>query len=268
MQTLRPVYVLGGIRSPFVKSFSHYASISTQELLTASLKALVETKKLQNERLGDVALGAVMKSSIHWNLSRECVLGSGLDPRTPGFDLQRACGTSLEAASIIALKVAAGQIESGIAGGVDTNSDLPLEWPRSFAEKITRLNFSKSLPEKLKSLAAFRPRDISVRLPAVVEPRTHLSMGQHCEKMVKEWKVTRAEQDELTLASHHNAAKAYKAGFYDDLVMSFNNLKQDTLVRGDTSLEKLAKLKAVFDPSPAGTLTAGNSTPLTDNKKS
>ncbi len=264
MQKNRSVYVLGGQRTAFVRSFTSYASVSTQELMVASLQSLVERFKLQGETLGDVSLGAVMKSSIHWNLARESVLGSGLDPRTPAFDIQRACGTSLEATHLIALKIGASHIEGGIAGGADTNSDLPLEWPRSFAEKMARLTMAKSWGEKLAALAQFRPKDFSVSMPAVVEPRTKMSMGQHCEAMVKEWRISMQEQNELAVQSHLHAAKAYESGFYRDMVMNYRGISRDSFVRGDTSMEKLAKLKPVFDRSSAGTLTAGNSTPLTD----
>lgn len=261
---LSKVAVVGGIRTPFVKSMTQYMGVSTQELMTETLNALVRKYSLSGQLLGDVALGAIMNSSRDWNLARECVLGTELDPRTPAFNLQRACGTSLEAANLLALKIEAGQIRSGVAAGVDSNSDLPIMVSKSFRDKLLQLNAARSLGERLAVLASFRPGDLKPLLPAVVEPRTGLSMGQHCEKMVKEWKITREEQDALALASHQNGSKALAEGFYDDLVFEFNGVKKDGFLRADTSLEKLAKLKPAFDFSGQGTLTAGNSSPLTD----
>lgn len=263
MQT-RPVYVAGGIRTPFVKSMGVYSDVTTQDLMIASLQALVEKMHLQNHIVGDVGLGAVINSPFNWNLARESVLGTSLNPHTPGFTLQRACGTSLETTLILALKIANYQIEDGIAAGVDTNSDFPVTFPRSFATKLKLLQKAKNVQDKLKAYISFRPSDLRPQFPAVVEPRTGLSMGQHTEKMVKEWGISRQAQDELTLASHQRAAKAYEEGFYDDLITEFLGLKRDGILRADTSMEQLARLKTVFDTSPAGTMTAGNSTPLTD----
>lgn len=222
----RPVYIAGGIRTPFVKSMGSYSDISTQELMIASLQALVKKFKLENQLVGDVALGAVITSPFNWNLSRECVLGTSLNPATPGYTLQRACGTSLEASLQIALKIANYQIEDGIAGGVDTNSDFPVMLPRSFSLKLTQLKQAKDFSSKLKALLAFRPSDLNPQYPGVVEPRTGLSMGQHTEKMVKEWQISREAQDELTLLSHQHGAKAYEEGFYDDLVLEYMGLKK------------------------------------------
>lgn len=233
-------------------------------MLTATLEAVVSKYNLQGKLLGDVALGAVMASSIEWNLAREVVLGCGLDPRTPAFNVQRACGTSLETTNLIALKIAAGQIESGIAGGCDTNSDLPIMLKRSLAWKLIDINQAKSFTQRVTRFLKIRPRDLAPAYPGIVEPRTHLSMGQHTEKMVKEWQISRAAQDDLALASHLKAAKAYAEGFYDDLLVPFRGVSRDTIVRSDSTPDKLAKLKPVFDRSAAGTLTAGNSTALTD----
>lgn len=264
MQQGKKVYIAGGMRTPFVKSMGKYQKITTQELMTAALAKLVEKFSLQNKALGDVALGAVMNSSSNWNLARECVLGSGLHPYTPGVNVSRACGTGLEAAGIIASKIALGQMETGIAGGVDTNSDLPIMVSRSMAQKLLALNYARSFGERMGIILGMRPKDFKPTFPAVVEPRTGLSMGEHCEKMVKEWKISQAEQDLIAYRSHINGEKAYQEGFYNDLVFEFLGSKKDGTLRGDTTLEKLAKLKPVFDRSPAGTLTAGNSTPLTD----
>lgn len=260
----KKVAILGGQRIPFVRSFREYSRTTNQEMLVASIQALVKKFNLAGKLLGDVSLGAVMKSSIEWNIAREVVLGSELDPRTPAFNVQRACGTSLEAVNLIALKIGAGQIESGIAGGSDTNSDLPVMVQRSLAWKLIDLNNAKSFGERLSTMFSIRPRDLKPAYPGIVEPRTGLSMGQHTERMVKQWKITRQAQDQLAYESHLNAAKAYKEGFYDDLITSFKGASRDTMVREDTSLDKLAKLKPVFDKSENGTLTAGNSTLFSD----
>lgn len=261
---LNKVVIVGGVRIPFVKSFTEYGEDTTQELMTAVLSALVQKFKLQGKRIGDVSLGAIMKHSGDWNLARESVLGSGLDPRTPAFDLQRACGTSLEAVVLLANKIALGQIETAIAGGVDTNSDLPMALSRNVAKAFVKFGKAQNVMDKLTPFTALRPADIRPKIPAVVEPRTGLSMGEHCEKMAKEWKISRESQDELSLASHKNAAKAWEDGFYADLVVEHRGIKKDSFVRKDTSMERLAKLKPAFDKSASGTLTAGNSSPLTD----
>lgn len=260
----RPVYIAGSSRTPFVKSLSHYKSITTQELMTSALQSLVQKMHLQGKRVGDVGLGAVINSSLNWNLARESVLGTTLDPHTPGFTLQRACGTSLETTLLIALKIANRQIEDGIAGGVDTNSDLPIMMTQTLAKKLLALHHAKTFAEKLKLFLSFRLKDFKPVYPGIREPRTHLSMGEHCELMVKEWKITREMQDQLALLSHQNAMSAYNEGFYEDLIFEFHKQTRDSIVRGDTSLEKLAKLKPAFDFTGKGTLTAGNSSPLTD----
>lgn len=233
-------------------------------MLTASLQALVKKYNLQGKLLGDVSLGAVMQSSIEWNLAREVVLGSELDPRTPAFNVQRACGTSLEAVNLISLKIGAGQIESGIAAGSDTNSDLPVMVPRSLAWKLIDLNNAKTLGERLSILVGIRFRDLKPAYPGIVEPRTGMSMGQHTERMVKTWKISRQSQDLLAYESHMKAAKAYSEGFYNDQVVPFKAATKDTQIRSDTTLDKLAKLKPAFDKSETGTLTAGNSTLFSD----
>jgi acetyl-CoA C-acetyltransferase len=219
---------------------------------------------LQGKQLGDVSMGAVMKSSIEWNLSREVVNGSGLHPSTPAFNVQRACGTSLETISLIALKIATGQIESGIGAGSDTNSDLPIMISRALAWKLIDINQAKSFGERMSKFLRIRLSDLKPAYPGIVEPMTGLSMGQHTEKMVKEWNIPRHEQDQLALESHQKALSGYKEGFYNDLIIPFKNASNDTIVRADTTLEKLGKLKPAFDFSGSGTLTAGNSTVLSD----
>lgn len=260
----RPVYIAGSSRTPFVKSMTTYRDVTTQELMTAALQSLVDKMNLTNKIIGDVGLGAVMNSSSNWNLAREVVLGTTLNPHTPAFTLQRACGTSLENTLQIALKISNYQIDDGIAGGVDTNSDLPIMVSQSLSRKLIHLHEAKSFSDKLKIFASLRPSDLKPIFPAVVEPRTHLSMGQHCERMVQEWQITRLAQDELSLKSHQNGVAAYEQGFYKDLVFDFMGLDRDTILRANTSLEQLAKLKTSFDTSAKGSLTAGNSSPLTD----
>jgi acetyl-CoA C-acetyltransferase len=261
---MKHAYIVGSARVPFVKSQTKYKDVSLQELMTTTLQQLINKMHLDNQILGDVALGAIINSSANWNLARECVLGTTLDPHTPAYNIQRACGTSLEAVRQIALKISNHQIESGIAGGCDSNSDLPILISKSLSEKLIELKNSQSFLSKMKVISSLRPSDFNLVYPAVVEPRTRLSMGEHCEKMVKEWKITRQAQDELALVSHQRGIKAYHDGFYNDLVYEFKNLTRDSILRDDTSQEKLAKLKTAFDYTDQGTLTAGNSSPLTD----
>jgi len=259
----KQVYVLGSARTPFVKSLTTYSNVSRKDLMLASLNGLVEKMSLQGVKIGDTALGALMNSSSDWNLARECVLGTQLHPESPAYNVQRACGTSLETTWQIALKIHTGAIDLGIAGGVDTNSDMPIEVSDEFKKILMDLNKVKSFGDKAKILSHLTLRSLKPKTPTVNEPRTLLSMGEHCELMVKEWKVSRAEQDELALASHTNGAKAYQSGFYDDMVLPFQGLRKDGTLRADTSLEKLSRLKPAFDPVN-GSLTAGNSSPLTD----
>jgi len=259
---IKRVAIVGGVRIPFARSYSAYATAGNQDMLTATFRAVVERFRLQGERLGDVAAGAVIKHSRDYNLVRECVLSSGLDPHTPGLDMQRACGTSLEAAIDIANKIALGQIEAGIAGGTDSISDAPIVYPRSYQQLLLASYRGRSAWQRLSPWFGLRPKHFKPVLPAVVEPRTGLSMGQSTELMAKQWQVTRAEQDQLAYDSHLKAASAWREGFYDDLVVPYLGLKTDNNVRADTSLERLARLRPSF--AADGTLTAGNSTPLTD----
>ncbi len=261
----RDVYILGGMRVPFTKSFAQYKEVSIEELMLAPLKALVEKNNLNGKKLGDVALGTLIKNPNSWGISRESVLKSGLHPETPAYLVQRACGTSLEAVIQIALKISSGQIDSGIAGGVDTNSDIPLTLPSSLTQKLMELQSARSLPEKIKAISHFKFEDIKPKGAGVVEKLSGLSMGEHCELMVKEWKIERVEQDQLAYESHQKAAKAYEDGFFQDLLTPFNGISKDTILRKETTLEKLKTLKPAFDKtSGKGTLTAGNSTALTD----
>jgi acetyl-CoA C-acetyltransferase len=260
----RRVAIIGGLRIPFARGNGAYASVGNQEMLTTVLRGVAERHGLLGQRLDEVAAGAVMKHSSQWNLTRESVLGSGLAPETPGLDVQRACGTSLEAAILMGNKIALGQIDCAIAAGVDTVSDPPVVFPRGFQQLLLKSYRGKSAGGRIAPWLGLRPKHFRPVLPGIAEPRTGLSMGESTELMVKTWDIGRAEQDQLALESHQKAAAAYAAGFYKSLVMEYLGLSQDDNIRTDTSLEKLAKLKPVFDHSAAGTLTAGNSTPMTD----
>jgi acetyl-CoA C-acetyltransferase len=263
-QLPRRVAILGGARIPFARMGSAYAEVGNQDMLTAAFRSLVEKYSLKGEKVGEVAAGAVIKHSRDWNLARESVLGCGLHPMTPAYDLQRACGTSLSALAQLGNRIALGEIDSAIGGGVDSASDIPLAYGRKLQRIFLESFRGKSFFEKLQPWGNLRLSHLKPMPPGQGEPRTGMSMGEHCEEMAKEWKISRRAQDELSLASHKNAASAWEAGFFKGLVFPFNNLGKDNNVRGDTSLEKLSKLKTAFDRSEAGTLTAGNSSPLTD----
>ena len=236
--------------------------------MTAALKGLVEKFELKGEAVGDVSLGAVIKHSKDFNLARESVIGSGLSLRTPGVDIQRACGTSLEAAILIGNKIALGQIDVGIAGGTDSISDAPIVYNDDYRRVLMDIHGARSAMARLKAALRFRPRHLKPVLPGVEEPRTGLSMGASCELMAKHWQLTREAQDQLALASHLNAAAAQEAGWYQDLITPFDGVERDNNVRADASMETLGKLKPSFDRSATGTMTAGNSTPLTDGASS
>jgi acetyl-CoA C-acetyltransferase len=263
MNSSRRVAVLGGIRIPFARQNGSYAQASNQDMLTATLDALTDKFGLHDQVLGEVAAGAVLKHSRDFNLTRECVLGSKLAPETPAYDLQQACGTGLEATIVVSDKVALGQIDCGISGGADTTSDAPIAVSEDLREVLLELNRAKSNTDRLKALTKFRPQQLMPEIPRNAEPRTGLSMGEHTALMAKDWGIGRAEQDELAAESHRKLAAAYDTGFLDDLVMPYLGQERDQNLRSDTSVEKLAKLKPVFG-GPGGTMTAGNSTPLSD----
>jgi acetyl-CoA C-acetyltransferase len=260
----RRVAIVGGVRIPFARGNGAYAHLGNREMLTAVFRALAEKFGLSGQRIDEVAAGAVMKHSSQWNLTREAVLGSGLAADTPGLDLQRACGTGLEAAIAMGNKIALGQIDCAIAGGVDTVSDPPVVYPKSFQRLLLQSYRGKTAMQRMSPWFGLRPSNLRPVLPGVAEPHTGLSMGEHTELMVKTWGITRTEQDTLALESHQHAAAAYAEGFYKDLVVPYEGLTQDNNIRTDTTLDKLATLRPSFDSSAAGTLTAGNSTPMTD----
>jgi acetyl-CoA C-acetyltransferase len=259
----RPVAVLAANRIPFARSNGPYAKASNQDMLTAALDGLVDRAGLAGERLGEVAGGAVLKHSRDFNLTRECVLGSKVAHETPAYDVGQACGTGLETTILVANKIALGQEDSAIAGGVDTTSDAPIALNEDLRQILLEANNAKSNLDRVRSLAKVRPGHIVPEIPRNAEPRTGLSMGEHTAIMAREWGVTREEQDELAAASHQNLAAAYDRGFYDDLITPFLGLERDQNLRADSTAEKLAKLRPVFGGED-GTMTAGNSTPLSD----
>ena len=265
MPAVRPVAILGGVRIPFCRQNTAYADVGNLGMSVRTLGALVERFGLHGQQLGEVAMGAVIKHPSDWNLAREATLSSGLSPLTPGLTLQRACGTSLDALVTVANKIALGQIEAGIGGGSDTTSDVPIVYGKSLRARLLAANRAKSMKERIAAFKGFRLSELKPEFPGVAEPRTGKSMGQHCEDMAREWTVSRDSQDEWAVSSHRKLAAAYERGFFADLVVPFRGVERDNILRPDSSLEKLATLKPAFDKaSGRGTLTAANSTPLTD----
>ncbi|MBM7770942.1 acetyl-CoA C-acetyltransferase [Actinokineospora baliensis] len=260
---VRPVAVLGGNRIPFARSNGPYAQASNQDMFTAALDGLVARFGLRGQRLGEVAAGAVLKHSRDFNLTRECVLGSSLSADTPAYDVQQACGTGLQAIIQVANKIALGQIDSAVAGGVDTTSDAPLQVNEDLRRILISLNNAKTVGQRLRLIAKIRPGHIVPDIPRNAEPRTGLSMGEHAALTAKRWGISREAQDELAAASHQKLAAAYDRGFFDDLLTPFQRLNRDQNLRPDSTADKLAKLKPVFGGEGA-TMTAGNSTPLSD----
>jgi acetyl-CoA C-acetyltransferase len=261
---LRKAAIIGGSRIPFARSNTAYVELSNLDMLTVAMKALVDKYQLRGMQLGEVAAGAVIKHARDAGMAREATLGSGLHPHTPAYDVQRACGTSLTATVQLAQRIALGEIDSAIAGGVDSASDIPITYGRKLQQIVLESARGRSAGERIKPWLRLRPRDLKPSVPAITEPGTGLSMGEHCELMAKEWGIGRREQDELANASHVKSAAAWKEGFFDDLVVPCSDLKVDNNLRADSTLEKLGKLRPAYDRSAAGTLTAGNSTPLTD----
>ena len=262
---MRRVAVLGGNRIPFARSDGRYAKASNQDMLIAALDGLIARFGLAGERLGEVVAGAVLKHSRDFNLTREAVLGSRLDPRTPAYDIQQACGTGLEAVILVANKIALGQIDAGIAGGVDTTSDAPLQLNEDLRRTLLELNRARTVGARLRAASRIRPQQlVRPEIPRNAEPRTGLSMGEHTAITARQWQIGRREQDELALASHQRLAAAYESGFFDDLMTPYLGLTRDQNLRPDTSLEKLGSLRTAFGKGGEATMTAGNSSPLTD----
>ena len=263
-ETLRKIAIVGGSRIPFCRSNTIYSKKSNLDMLSAVIDGIVDRFDLDGVQLDEVMAGAVMTHSKDYNLAREAVLSSKLSPLTPGITLQQACGTSLQAALNLAAKIASGQIECGIAAGTDTTSDVPIVFGAKFAHRLIQLNQARTMGQRMAALKGFSPGELKPVSPTNGELRTGLSMGQHCERMAQEWQISREDQDQLAFDSHQKAAAAYDNGFFDDLVTPFNGVSRDNNLRAETSVEKLAGLRTVFDRDPDATLSAGNSTPLTD----
>ena len=265
MSNLKKVAIIGSARIPFCRSGSDYHDVSNKQMAVKAIGGLVAKYDLKGKTLGEVCLGAVTKHAADFSLAREATIEAQLSYETPGLDIQRACGTSLEAAILVGQKIALGQIDSAIAAGVDTSSEVPIELKQNLSSTLVKLSRARSMKERFQTLGDLNPSALGLTIPAVKEPRTGLSMGEHCEIMAKKWQIKREEQDELAIASHEKAHKAYKDGFYDDLVVPYKGVKKDNNVRETTNIEKMAKIKPAFDrTSGGGTLTAGNSSPLTD----
>ncbi|GAB4174632.1 MAG: acetyl-CoA C-acetyltransferase [Wenzhouxiangellaceae bacterium] len=262
--TIKRIAVIGGSRIPFCRGNTLYADQTNLDMLTAAIQGVVERFGLHQQVIDKVIAGAVTTHSRDWNLAREAVLSTDLSPLTSGITLQQACGTSLQAALLAGAEIATGAIDCAIAAGTDTVSDPPIVFKRRFAQRLVKLGRARSLKEKLAAFKGFSPSELAPQAPANAEPRTGLSMGQHCERMAREWHIDREAQDQLALESHQKAARAWDEGFFDPLVAPHAGVLRDNTVRPDTSMEKLASLKPVFDRSGQGTLTAGNSTGLTD----
>jgi acetyl-CoA C-acetyltransferase len=265
MQQGRPVAILGGVRIPFCRQNTAYADVGNLGMSVRTLGALVEKFDLHGQQLGEVAMGAVIKLPGDWNLGREATLSSGLSPLTPGITLQRACGTSLDSIITVGNKIALGQIDAGIGGGSDTTSDVPIVYGQALRRRLLHAARATTTRQKFEAFKGFHLRELKPEFPGVSEPRTGKSMGDHCEDMARHWAIARDAQDAWAAGSHHKLAAAYERGLLDDLVVPFRGVARDNVLRPDTSLEKLATLKPAFDKTSGhGTLTAGNSTPLTD----
>jgi acetyl-CoA C-acetyltransferase len=261
---VRRIAVIGGSRIPFCRSNSIYSEKTNMDMLSAAIQGVVDRFGLDGKQLDEVVAGAVTTHSKDWNLAREALLSTRLSPLTPGITLQQACGTSLQSAMMIGAKIATGQIECGIAAGTDTTSDPPISFSRKFSQRLVKAGAARTVKQRLKAFKGFRPSELKPILPANGEPRTGMSMGQHCERMAREWKISREEQDRLSMESHQKAAQAYDEGVFDDLVIPWGGVSRDNNIRADSSMEKLGSLRTVFSKSSDATLTAGNSTPLTD----
>lgn len=265
MAELRKVAIVGSARIPFTRGYTGYADEGNLSMLSAALGGIADRYNLKGEKIDEVMAGAVIGHSRDFNLAREATLDAGYSPKTPGTNIQIACGTSLQAALALGAKIATGEIDSAIAGGTDNVSDAPIVFGDKFQHRLINLNKAKSTGEKFRAFKGFSFGELTPVAPSTQEPRTGLSMGQHCELMAREWNISREDQDKLALRSHQNAARAYDEGFHDDLIVPFAGVLRDNNVRADTSLEKMATMKPAFDKtSGKGTLTAANSTPLTD----
>lgn len=265
---MRRIAVIGGSRIPFSRSNSVFSEKTNLDMLSAALQGVIDRFGLDGKQMDEVVAGAVTSHSKDWNLAREALLSTSLSPLTPGITLQQACGTSLQAALMIGAKIATGQIECGIAAGTDTTSDPPISFGRKFSQRLVKMGSARSARQRLAAFKGFGFSELKPVLPANGEPRTGLSMGQHCERMAREWSIPREEQDRLAMQSHQKAARAYDEGVFDDVVTPWGGLSRDNNIRADSTMEKLGNLRTVFSRSSDATLTAGNSTPLTDGAAS
>lgn len=263
-EQMRKVAIIGGSRIPFCRSNSSYADKTNLDMLTAALQGVIDRFELHGVKIDELIAGAVTSHAKDWNLARESLLSTSLSPLTPGITLQQACGTSLQGALMIGAKIATGQIDCGIAAGTDTTSDPPITFGRRFSQRLVRMGAARSAKQRLQAFKGFSPSELKPVLPANGEPRTGLSMGQHCERMAHEWKIPREEQDRLAMESHLKANQAFDEGFFDPLVTPWGGVARDNNIRADSDMEKLGSLRTVFAKDAAATLTAGNSTPLTD----
>jgi len=261
---LRRVALISGSRIPFARSQTSYGSQSNLDMLSAAIEGLVERFDLQGTQIDEVMAGAVISHSKDFNLAREAVLSTSLSPLTPGITVQQACGTSLQAALSLGAKIATGELDCAIAGGSDTTSDPPIVFGQKFSRRLVNAGAARSAGQRFKAFKGFSLGELKPQTPANAEPRTGLSMGEHCERMAREWSIDRESQDRLAVESHLKAAKAWDEGFFDDIVQPWHGLARDNNIRPDSSMEALAGLKTVFSKRPDATLTAGNSTPLTD----
>lgn len=261
---VRRIAVVGGSRIPFCRSNTIYADQTNLDMLSAAIQGVIDRFGLDGKQLDEVVAGAVTSHSKDWNLAREALLSTSLSPLTPGITLQQACGTSLQSALMIGAKIATGQIECGIAAGTDTTSDAPITFGRKFSQRLVKLGAARTGKQRLQAFKGFSPAELKPMLPANGEPRTGLSMGQHCERMAREWNITREAQDQLAMESHQKAAAAYDAGTFDELVTPWGGVSRDNNIKPGSTMEKLGSLRTVFAKGAGATLTAGNSTPLTD----
>ncbi len=263
-KTVRKVAIIGGSRIPFCRSNSFYIGHSNLDMLSAAIQGVIERFSLDGRQLDEVVAGAVTTHSKDWNLAREALQSTTLSPLTSGITLQQACGTSLQAAMMSAAKIATGEIDCAIAAGTDTATDVPIVYGRKFSQRLVQLSRARSLKQRLAAFKGFSPAELKPVTPGAAEPRTGLSMGQHCERMAREWHIGREDQDQLAMESHHKAAAAYESGFFDPLLSPFAGVLRDNNLRPDTNMQKLSELRTAFSKDESATLTAGNSTPLTD----
>ena len=263
-EQMRKIAVIGGSRIPFCRSNTVYSNKTNMDLLSAALQGLLDRYELHGKQFDEVLAGAVTTHSRDWNLAREALQSTTMSPLTPGVTMQQACATSLQGALMIGAKIATGQIECGIAAGTDTTSDFPVTFGNKFARRLAKVAAARSLKQRMAAFKGFRPSELKPVVPANGEPRTGLAMGQHCDRMAREWQVSREAQDQLALESHHKAYRAYNDGFFDDIVTPWGGVSRDNNIRGDSTIEKLSSLRTVFSTGGEPTMTAANSTPLTD----